>query len=89
MIDFTYLYKAVYPAVRGLPCRLSVRRVPFLLPLMLHLGFGMKPFESGALTFASAVGALTMKVVASPILRRWGFRRVLNVNAVLLAEGFF
>ena len=83
LIDSSYLYQAVYPAVRGLPCRLSVRAVPFLLPLMLQVGFGMTPFESGSLTFASAVGALTMKIVASPILRRWGFRRVLSVNAVL------
>ena len=83
------MYLAVYPAVRGLPCRLSVRAVPFLLQLMLQVGFGMTSFESGALTFASAVGALTLKIVASLIFRRFGFRRVLNVNAVLLAEGFF
>ena len=89
MIDFSDLYQAVYPADRGLPCRLSVLAVSFLLPLLLQVGFGMTPFESGSLIFASAVGALTMKIVASPILRRWGSRRVLNVNAVLLAEGFF
>ena len=32
--------------------------MPFLLPLMLQLGFGLTPFQSGMLTFASAVGAL-------------------------------
>jgi len=46
------------------------------------------------LTFASGAGALTMKFLAPPILRRFGFRRVLSVNAVLsslfiLAPAFF
>lgn len=65
--------------------RISVGALPFLLPLMLQLGFGMSAFESGLLTFASAVGAVTMKPTAVPILRRWGFRRVLTANAVVSA----
>lgn len=63
--------------------RLSVGAIPFLLPLMLQLGFGMSAFASGTLTFASAVGAVTMKLTASPILRRFGFRRVLEINAYI------
>ena len=63
--------------------RLSVGALPFLLPLMLQLGFGLSAFASGLLTFAGAAGAMTMKLTASPILRRFGFRRVLQVNAVL------
>ena len=31
---------------------------------MLQVGFGMTPFQSGSLTFASAVGAIAMKFVA-------------------------
>ena len=67
--------------------RIGVGAMPFLLPLMLQLGFGLTAFESGMLTFVSAVGALTMKVAAGPILRRIGFRRVLIGNA-LLSGGF-
>ena len=67
----------------GVLFRLSVGALPFLLPLMLQVGFGMSAFESGTLTFASAVGAMSMKLTAGPILRRWGFRRVLCVNAVV------
>ncbi len=63
--------------------RLAVGALPFLLPLMLQLGFGMSAFESGLLTFSAAVGAVTMKLTAAPILRRWGFRRVLLANAWL------
>lgn len=65
--------------------RIGTGAIPFLLPLMLQLGFGLTPFASGSLTFAAAAGALAMKVTAGPILRRWGFRRVLTVNAVLCA----
>jgi len=63
--------------------RLAVGALPFLLPLMLQLGFGMSAFQSGLLTFSAAVGAVTMKLTAAPILRRWGFRRVLLTNAWL------
>jgi EmrB/QacA subfamily drug resistance transporter len=69
--------------VGGFLFRMGIGATPFLLPLMLQLGFGMTPFESGMLTFVTAVGALLMKTTAGPILRRFGFRRVLIVNAVL------
>src|SRR5690606_33885460 len=46
-------------------------------------GFGMTAFQSGSLTFAGGIGAITMKVLATPILRRFGFRRILVLNAVI------
>ncbi|PJI38715.1 DHA2 family efflux MFS transporter permease subunit [Ferrovibrio sp.] len=67
--------------------RIGVGALPFLLPLMLQLGFGLSAFESGMTTFVSAAGALTMKMAAGPILRNIGFRRVLIGNA-LLSGGF-
>lgn len=67
----------------GILFRLAVGAIPFLLPMMLQLGFGLSPFESGSLTFAAALGALTMKLTAAPILRRFGFRTILWLNAVL------
>ena len=63
--------------------RLGVGATPFLLPLLLQIGFGMSPFQSGTITFASAIGAIAMKFVAPPTLRRFGFRTVLVANAVL------
>ena len=60
--------------------RLGVGATPFLLPLLLQVGFGLSPFKSGSITFASAVGAIAMKFVAPPILRRFGFRNVLIVE---------
>lgn len=74
--------------------RIAMGAIPFLLPMMLQLGFGLTAFESGLLTFASAVGALFMKMTAGPILRRFGFRTTLLANALLCAlflasYGFF
>lgn len=66
----------------GLLFRIGVGAIPFLLPLMLQLGFGMSPFESGMLTFATAAGAVLMKFTAPRIVRAWGFRMVLMVNTL-------
>ena len=63
--------------------RIGIGALPFLLPLLLQLGFGMTAFASGMLTFASALGALAMKITARPILRRWGFRNVMIGNALI------
>jgi EmrB/QacA subfamily drug resistance transporter len=67
----------------GFLFRIGTGAIPFLLPLMFQLGFGMTAFESGMVTFVSAAGALTMKMAAGPILRWLGFRQVLIGNAVL------
>ncbi|MCK6453804.1 MAG: MFS transporter [Alphaproteobacteria bacterium] len=68
--------------------RIGVGALPFLLPMMLQVGFGMSAFASGMLTFTAAIGAITMKAAAQPILGRFGFRRVLVVNA-LVCGAFF
>ena len=78
----------------GFLFRLGIGALPFLLPLLLQLGIGMTPFQSGCLTFASAAGAMAMKTSAQRILRRYGFRQVLAVNALIssafmVAYGFF
>ncbi|WP_035487324.1 DHA2 family efflux MFS transporter permease subunit [Geminicoccus roseus] len=69
----------------GLLFRAGAGATPFLLPLLLQLGFGLDPLASGLTTFASALGAILMKPLTHPILSRFGFRRVLAVNAVLSA----
>lgn len=69
--------------VGGFLFRLGIGAIPFLLPLMLQVGFGMNPFQSGSLTFAAAAGAMLMKATAAPILKRVGFRTVLVYNALL------
>ncbi len=72
-------------ATAGTFFRVGSGALPFLLPLLFQLGFGLSAFQSGMLTFASGFGALLMKFVAQPLLRRFGFRRVLIWNAVISA----
>ena len=55
----------------------------FLLPMMLQVGFGFTPFQSGSVIFASAAGFLTVKFFIQKILRRLGFRRTLSINAII------
>jgi EmrB/QacA subfamily drug resistance transporter len=69
----------------GFLFRIGVGAIPFLLPLMLQLGFGLSPLQSGLLTFVSAAGALFMKTMAARILKSFGFRAVLTVNAFVAA----
>lgn len=80
--------------IGGSVFRIGIGAIPFLLPLMLQLGFGLDALQSGLITFASAAGALIMKTLAKTILARFGFRRVLTVNALigaafLAASGLF
>jgi EmrB/QacA subfamily drug resistance transporter len=67
----------------GFVFRIGIGALPFLTPLMLQLGFGLSPFESGMITFSGAAGAITMKMTAAPILRALGFRTVLLVNTIV------
>jgi EmrB/QacA subfamily drug resistance transporter len=67
----------------GFIFRLGLGALPFLLPLMLQVGFGMSPFQSGMITFATALGAMGMKWATATILRRFGFRTILTINAVI------
>ncbi|MCZ4329139.1 DHA2 family efflux MFS transporter permease subunit [Castellaniella denitrificans] len=66
-------------------CRFSVGASPFLLAILLQVGFGLSAFSAGMITFTSAAGAMLMKLVATPIVRRFGFRRVLIANALIAA----
>jgi EmrB/QacA subfamily drug resistance transporter len=67
----------------GFIFRLGIGALPFLLPLMLQIGFGMTPFQSGLITFASAFGAMGMKWATATILRWFGFRTILVFNALI------
>lgn len=65
--------------------RLTGGAMPYLLPLFFQIGFGLDAFAAGLLVLAYAFGNIAMKVVTTPVLRRFGFRRVLVVNGVLTA----
>ena len=62
--------------------RMAIGAVPFLLPLMFQLGFGLDAFHSGLLVIAVFAGNLMMKPATTPIIRRFGFKPVILVNGL-------
>ncbi|MBP1850516.1 MFS transporter [Rhizobium halophytocola] len=61
----------------GTAFRIATGAIPFLMPLMLQLGFGMTPFQSGLTTFVGAGGALMTKFIAKRMFAALGFRSLL------------
>ncbi len=84
VLDFSLMKVPTFglSVIGGGLTRISAGSVPFLLPMMLQLGFGMSALQSGLITFASSAGALLMKPVAQPMLRRFGFRQVMMWNGL-------
>jgi MFS family permease len=70
--------------VGGFVTRLGVGGLPFLLPLLYQLGLGMPAWQSGLLMMPVAAAAMGMKFIASWVLARFGYRRVLMVNTVMI-----
>ena len=67
----------------GFISRVAINASPFLLPLMFQIGFGMSPTQAGLMVLVYMAGNLLMKSATTPVLRRFGFRRVLTVNGAL------
>ncbi|MEA1673704.1 MFS transporter [Nitrospirillum sp. BR 11163] len=65
--------------------RVAIGTVPFLTPLLFQTALGLDAFQSGTLVLCIFAGNLAMKTVTSQVLRRFGFRRVLLVNGVLMS----
>ncbi len=63
--------------------RTGIGAIPFLLPMMLQVGFGQSAVQSGMVTFASSAGALLMKPAARRALRWFGFRDTLIWNGAI------
>ena len=69
--------------VGGSLFRVGVGAVPFLLPLMFQIAYGMTALQSGLITFVAAAGAISMKLGAARMIRRFGFRQLLLVNGLM------
>jgi MFS family permease len=84
-LDFSLLKLATLRAsvIGGFLFRLGIGALPFLLPLLMQIGFGLTPFQSGLVTFASSAGAMGMKPLAARIIRTFGFRNIMVINAVV------
>jgi EmrB/QacA subfamily drug resistance transporter len=85
VLDFALLRLPTMRAsiVGGFLFRLGIGALPFLLPLLMQIGFGLSPFQSGLVTFASSVGAMGMKTLAARLIRTFGFRTIMVNNALV------
>ena len=85
VLDFTLLKLPCFGVAFGamMLFRTGIGAIPFLLPMMLQVGFGKAAVESGLITFASSAGALVMKPVTQRALRLFGFRDTLIWNGLL------
>ncbi|NWE42013.1 DHA2 family efflux MFS transporter permease subunit [Pseudomonas yamanorum] len=63
--------------------RVAISTLPFLLPLMFQLAFGLSAFDAGLLVLAVFAGNLAMKPFTTAVMQRWGFRPVLMINGIL------
>ena len=67
----------------GAVSTLCLQATPFVLPLMFQLGHGLSAVAAGSLLLPYFMGNLAMKTLTTPVLRRFGFRRVLVVDGVI------
>lgn len=72
-----------YSLIGGGLIRLVQGAVPFLMPMLLQLAYGINAAKSGGVTAATAIGAFFMKGVARTLLTRFGFRTILTVIGML------
>jgi Na+/melibiose symporter-like transporter len=66
----------------GFILRATISSAPFMLPLMFQVGFGMSAFEAGSLVLAVFAGNLAMKPATTPLIRRFGFKKLLIGNGL-------
>ncbi|WP_454726192.1 MULTISPECIES: MFS transporter [Cupriavidus] len=85
LLDFTTLRVPTFSVtvITGSFTRVGIGAVPYLMPLLFQVGFGLSAFRAGLLLLASAVGNLGMKALTTPVLHRYGFRSTAIVNVVL------
>lgn len=90
LIDLSVLRHPTYRAsiVGGMPLRIAIGASPFLLPLMMQLGFGLSPLASGMLTVASAVGSLATRVVVTRTISWLGFKPLLLGTTVMTSLAY-
>jgi EmrB/QacA subfamily drug resistance transporter len=84
LIDLRIFRHVTYrtATVGAIPLRVAIGAAPFLLPLLMQVGFGLSPLQSGFMTFAGAIGSLSSRTTLPWMLRRFGFRSILIAGTV-------
>ncbi|MFU0883890.1 multidrug transporter subunit MdtD [Kluyvera cryocrescens] len=61
----------------NLATRLGTGCIPFLMPLMLQVGFGYPALIAGCIMAPTAIGSILAKSTVTQVLRRLGYRKTL------------
>jgi EmrB/QacA subfamily drug resistance transporter len=69
----------------GMFAMMCQQAMPFLLPLLFQVGFGMSPVAAGALLLPYFLGNLGAKTVTTPLLHRYSFRSLSLVSVTACA----
>ncbi len=64
--------------------RLGSSSIPFLVPLMLQVSLGYAPVESGLMMLPPALSGMVTKRLTTGIIVRFGYKRVLLINTMLV-----
>jgi len=63
--------------VGNVASRLGTGSIPFLMPLMLQVGFGYSAIIAGCMMAPTAIGSIIAKSTVTGVLRRFGYRKTL------------
>lgn len=63
--------------IGNIASRLGTGCVPFLMPLMLQVGFGYPALIAGCMMAPTAMGSILAKSMVTQVLRRLGYRKTL------------
>ncbi len=69
--------------VTGTIFRISIGGLPFLLPLLFQVVFGMTAFEAGLILIALGAGVFTVRLFVEKFLKTFGFRSCLLGNTLV------
>ncbi|MFI4970513.1 MAG: MFS transporter, partial [Lysobacterales bacterium] len=64
--------------------RIGTGSMPFLIPLLLQVSLGYSPMQAGMMMIPVAVAGMLSKGMVVPIVREFGYRRVLIGNTILV-----
>jgi EmrB/QacA subfamily drug resistance transporter len=58
--------------------------MPFLIPLLLQVSLGYSPLQAGLMMIPVAVAGIAVKSLVTPLIKHFGYRKVLLVNTILV-----
>lgn len=64
--------------------RIGIGSMPFLLSILLQLGYGLTALQAGLLLLPLTFGMFLMKLWVRPLLKKFGFRNVVLLNTIFL-----